>query len=204
MSTRFLSWSLMRDRRTFNLLGGSLTLLSLALPWGMVDGRYPLSVFDSGGLFPWAVPWLLAGGLFSYLSGYGAWLTFVGSLIFRVAPFYLPWPMTWSYGPGSWLVLAGAGASLLGSRWSVQSIPRGHEVVGALLYAVGFVVVATLVLASRFASGYVGPTGLGWVIVESPLIIVGFLLLGVGVKVLFGWNREERASPTIGDSTSPS
>src|SRR5205807_9040201 len=61
----------------FNILGGSLTLLSVQLPWMTINGTYPISV-ESGGIFAVMFYWAPAGAILSLRSRFGGAMTPAG------------------------------------------------------------------------------------------------------------------------------
>src|SRR5438128_12684498 len=65
------------SRIFFNILGGSLTLLSVQLPWMTIYGTYPISV-QAYGVYSVALFWALAGAILSFLSRCGGAVTLVG------------------------------------------------------------------------------------------------------------------------------
>src|SRR5438876_9612917 len=82
------------SRIFFNILGGSLTLLSVQLPWMPINGMYPISV-QSGGIFAVMFYWALAGALLSFLSRFGGAMTSVGLIGFMGEP-YVSYPLAYT------------------------------------------------------------------------------------------------------------
>src|SRR5258708_5410458 len=77
---------LMLIRRLLNLVGGILTLGSIAIPWAVVGGNITVSVFQPNA-FVWFVPWMiLAGGTTSMVSRYGGLLTIAALVSYSVSP----------------------------------------------------------------------------------------------------------------------
>src|SRR5207237_9542420 len=74
------------SRIFFNVLGGSMTLLSVQLPWMTINGMYPISI-QSGGIFAVMFYWALAGALLSFLSRFGGAMTLVGLIDFLGEPY---------------------------------------------------------------------------------------------------------------------
>jgi hypothetical protein len=107
------------SRPLLNLIGGILTLGSLLLPWTIIRGSYPVSVFQPNE-FVWFVPWMiLAGGLASIFSRYGGLVTVTGLILYFVSPplYFLSTigsPAPNSLGIGFWLAVIGAGSSIVG------------------------------------------------------------------------------------------
>ncbi len=179
------------SRIFFNILGGSLTLLSVQLPWMTINGMYPISV-QSGGLFAVMFYWALAGALLSFLSRFGGAMTFVGLIGFVGEP-YISYRLAY---PGFGVLVAFAGAilTLAGVRWSIPSgIAKGREIIGGVLYSVGFLIILTLVISS-FIYGGLSATGSSQLIVGAPLLLVGILMTGLGLKFFLAPERSERLS----------
>ena len=175
----------------FNILGGSLTLLSVQLPWMTINGTYPISV-ESGGIFAVMFYWALAGAILSFLSRFGGAMTLVGLIGFMGEP-YISYRLA-SPGLGVLLAFAGAILTFAGVRWSIPSeIVRGHEIVGGVLYSVGFLIILTLVISS-FISGGLSATGSSQLIVGAPLLLVGILMTGLGLKLFLAPERRKRLS----------
>jgi hypothetical protein len=167
------------SRIFFNILGGSLTLLSVQLPW-IFYGTIPVLV-RSDGFFSVVFYWLLAGAVLSYLSRFGGAMTLVGMLGFVGEPYS-------SFGPvrpdlGLLFALGGAFFTFLGVRWAVPPwLMRRRELIGGVLYSVGFLITLTLVLGAVPYGGlfYAGSSRL---LVSAPLLIVGVLMTGLGLKL---------------------
>ena len=179
------------SRIFFNILGGSLTLLSVQLPWMTINGTYSVSV-ESGGIFAVMFYWALAGAILSFLSRFGGVMTLVGLIGFMGEP-YISYRLA---NPGLGVLLAFAGAILTfaGVRWSIPSgIFRGHEIVGGVLYSVGFLIILTLVISS-FIYGGLSAAGSGQLIVGAPLLLVGIFMTGLGLKLFLAPERSERLS----------
>ncbi len=176
-----------RSRVFFNLLGGSLTLLSVQLPW-MVYGA---SVFrlTSGGFLAIALYWSLAGAVLSFLSRYGGIMTFVGILGFLGEPFVLTGSAT--AGVGVLSAFGGAIFTFAGVRWSLpQFLLKRNEIAGGLLYTIGFLIVLTLIVASGIANGVVS-SGISQLVVSAPLLLVGALMTAIGLKLFLSSQTRE-------------
>lgn len=175
----------------FNILGGSLTLLSVQLPWMTINGTYPVSV-ESGGIFAVMFYWALAGAILSFLSRFGGAMTLVGLIGFMGEP-YISYRLA---NPGLGVLLAFAGAILTfaGVRWSIPSgIFRGHEIVGGVLYSVGFLIILTVVVTS-FVYGGLFSTGSDQLIVAAPLLLIGIFMTGLGLKLFLTPERRQGLS----------
>ena len=110
-------------RRLLGLLGGILTLGSVAMPWIIIGGSLSVSVFHpNAGV--WFVPWvIIAGGLTSMVSRYGGLITIIALVSYALTPPMYPGspPITGntSFGIGFWLACVGAGSSIVGSSWNL-------------------------------------------------------------------------------------
>lgn len=179
------------SRTFFNILGGSLTLLSVQLPW-MTVYRTSITI-EAGGIYAVMFYWALAGAVLSFLSRYGGALTFVGLLAFFGEPYV-------SYGvafPGFGVLVAFLGAILTfaGVRWSIPNGPvKGREVLGGALYSVGFLIILTLVVGS-FVYSDIFSSGASELVVAAPLLIVGVFLTGLGLKIFLA---REANKPSLG------
>lgn len=177
------------SRTFFNILGGSLTLLSVQLPWMTVFGT-PITI-QAGGIYAVMFYWALGGAVLSFLSRYGGALTFVGLLAFFGEPYV-------SYGvafPGFGVLVAFFGMILTfaGVRWSIPSgLVKGREILGGVLYSVGFLIVLTLIVGS-FVYGGIFSSGASELVVAAPLLIVGVLLTGLGLKLFLAREANKRS-----------
>ena len=112
-------------RCLLSLIGGILTLRSLAVPWAILGGNTSVSVFQPNA-FVWFVPWMvLAGGLASMLSRYAGLITITALVSYAFSPpiYFLSTAgpaTTTSFGIGFWLACVGAGSSIFGASWSLQ------------------------------------------------------------------------------------
>ncbi len=111
--------------RLFNLFGGSLTLVSLSLPWFVARGTYAVSIFHPSSL-AWFAPWLvLLGGGLSFLSRYGALFTTLGFVAYEASPPTIFLSTTGSLAPsllgsGFWLAWVGTIVALFGDSWNLD------------------------------------------------------------------------------------
>ncbi len=175
----------LRSLRPFlNLVGGTLTLISLTLPWGEINGM-PLPLQYSGGYYAWSIPWIFAGGALSLLTSYGSILTLFGMFAFALIPYNF-------YGQASipslgfYFALTGSIVSMIGSPWTIPSLTgKIREIAGGLLWSTGFVLITTLVLTSMSPNGFIPPVDRGGLIIGFPLICVGTLLAALGVRMIF-------------------
>jgi len=184
------------SRFFFNILGASLTLLSVQLPW-MVYGVYPVSV-QSSGLYAVAFYWLLAGAILSFLSRFGGVVTFVGIIAFAGQPY-----ASFGFarpGLGVFLALVGAILTLAGVRWSIPSgLVKGREIMGGVLYSVGFLIILTIVVRSIVYGGLFS-AGSSQLVVSAPLLLVGAVMTGLGLKLFLS---PERRESVLNPLTSP-
>lgn len=172
----------------FNVLGGSLTLLSVQLPWMTINGTYPISV-ESSGIFAVMFYWALAGAILSFLSRYGGVMTFVGLIGFMGEP-YISYRLA-SPGLGVLLAFAGAILTFAGVRWSIpRGIVRGREIIGGVLYSVGFLIILTLIVGSVVYGGLFS-IGSNQLIVAAPLLGIGVFMTGLGLKLFLEPERKE-------------
>jgi hypothetical protein len=175
------------SRLFFNVLGGSLTLLSVQLPWMTIYGMYPISV-QPNGLYDVAFYWALAGAGLSFLSRYGGAMTFVGIIAFVGEPYM-------SFGsaaPGFGVLLAFAGAiiTFAGVRWSISRVLiKRREMIGGLLYSVGFLIILTLVINSGFSGGLF-VYGASPLLAAAPMLLVGVFMTGLGLKLFLSQSSD--------------
>jgi len=176
------------SRIFFNILGGSLTLLSVQLPWMTIYGTYPVSV-QSYGVYSAVLFWALAGAILSFLSRYGGAMTLVGILAFVGEPYA-------SLGfarPGLGILLAFFGAvfTFAGVRWAIpRSFMRRQEIVGGVVYSVGFLIILTLIISSGFYGGSLS-SGATQLVASAPLLLVGIFMTGLGLKLFLSPERRE-------------
>ncbi|HYY91828.1 MAG TPA: hypothetical protein VE955_07550 [Candidatus Dormibacteraeota bacterium] len=156
-----------------------MTLLSVQLPW-IVYGTIPVLI-RSDGVYSVVFYWLLAGAVLSYLSRFGGAMTLVGMVAFAgegYNSFGLVRPDL-----GLLLALGGALFTFMGVRWAVPPwLMRRREVLGGLLYSVGFLITLTLVFGA-VAYGGLFYGGSSQLIMSAPLLIVGVLMTGLGLKL---------------------
>jgi hypothetical protein len=176
------------SRIFFNILGGSLTLLSVQLPWLTIYGTYQVAV-QSYGVYSVALFWALAGAILSFLSRYGCAMTIVGIVAFAGEPYA-------SFGsarPGLGVLLAFFGAvfTFAGVRWAIpRSFMRRREIVGGVLYSVGFLIILTLIVSSSYYGGSLSG-GATQLIASAPLLFVGIFMTGLGLKLFLSPKRRE-------------
>jgi len=175
--------SVLRFRGLANLLGGSLPLGSLFLPYSFLGGYpwYPLGP----GPVSWGVPQLiLLGCLLTFFSRFGVIVTIAGLAAWSSTPIFCgangcP---PYVFGPGYWLALAGAVVSLLGRSWI--ALPKSFEskkLLGSITFPVALILAILGVLLL-----YAGFDNFGLALVlSSVLIVAGFLLSGAGLSLFF-------------------
>ncbi len=99
------------------LAGGTMTIVSIVLPWRILGGTYVSSLIDPG-FESWFVPQMIViGGLASILSRFGGLVTAAGIWDFMSVPIFcntLNGCPPISMGIGFWLGLAGLGLSIAG------------------------------------------------------------------------------------------
>src|SRR5260370_42103240 len=123
----------------------------------------------------------MGGVMLSFVWRFGGAMTVVGLMGF-MGESYISYRLA---NPGLGVLLAFAGAILTfaGVRWSIPSgIVRGHEIVGGVLYSVGFLIILTVVVSS-FVYGGLFSTGSGQLIVAAPLLLIGIFMTGLGLKL---------------------
>jgi hypothetical protein len=178
------------SRIFFNILGGSLTLLSVQLPWATIYGTYPIMV-QPNGAYALVLYWALAGAISSFLSRYGGAMTFIGIIAFVGEPyasFGSPSP-----GLGILLALFGALITFAGLRWSIpRFFMKKQEIVGGVLYSIGFLIILTLIISSGLYGGLLS-SGASQLIVSAPLLLVGIFMTGLGLKLFLSPERRERS-----------
>jgi hypothetical protein len=178
-----------RSRVFFNILGGSLTLLSVQLPW-MVYGASVIRL-QSNGFLAIALYWSLAGAVLSFLSRYGGVMTFVGILGFLGEPYILTGSATAAIGVLA--AFSGAIFTFAGVRWSLPKfLSKRREIAGGLLYTVGFLIVLTLIVGSGIPNGLVA-SGIGQLVVSAPLLLVGTMMTAIGLKLFLSQEKRENS-----------
>lgn len=176
-----------------NIIGGSLVILSLELPWAILAGS-PFSIMDAGGSNTWAAaPWLLAGGALSLVCSAGGLISLFGTLLFLSLPYGLV-GTPWTPGIGLWLSILGSLISLGGSPWTISQLNgKIREVVGGVLWSAGFVIIATILISISSSSNATSSSPAG-MIASFPLVGVASLLAIVGLRMIF---RPHTSSRTV-------
>lgn len=176
--------SVLRFRGLANLLGGSMPLASLFLPYLFLSS-YPWYPLDSGSIFRGVPQLIVTGSILTFFSKFGVLVTVAGLWDESSVPILCPAfgcpPLT--LGPGYWLGWTGAIMSLLGRSWI--ALPKGVEnrkLVGSIMFPVGLMVAISGVLLPYALYDNFGPS-----FILSPVFIVtGFLLGGAGLNMYFG------------------
>lgn len=185
-----------RSRVFFHILGGSLTLLSVQLPW-MVYGASAIGL-QSNGFLAIALYWSLAGAVLSFLSRYGGIMTLVGILGFLGEPYVLAGSAT--AGLGVLVAVGGAIFTFAGVRWSLpQFLLKRREIAGGLLYTVGFLIVLTLIVGSGIPNGLI-VSGTGQLVAMAPLLLVGAMMTAVGLKLFLSQDKRENSLSVLGNT----
>ena len=178
------------SRVFFNILGGSLTLLSVQLPWMTIYGTYPISV-QSYGVYSGALFWALAGAILSFRSRYGGAMTLVGMIAFVAEPY-----ATFGFarpGFGIFLAFLGAVFTFAGVRWAIpRSLMRRQEIVGRVLYSIGFLIILTLIISSSFYGGLLSSAA-SQLVASAPLLLVGIFMTGLGLKLFLSPEKRQHA-----------
>jgi hypothetical protein len=183
----------------FNIVGGSLTLLSLQLPWVVLSGGFLISIQQSP-LHEIAFYWILAGAILSFLSRMGGVLTFVGLFAFAGEP-YLSFGFP-TFGQGILLATAGAVLSFAGDRWAIpRTTIKGREILGGLVYSVGFLIILTLAVSLYLNNGLSRVPSDGELVVEAPLFLVGLFMTGLGLRLFLSREREDNSIQVLSRST---
>ena len=118
-------------------------------------------------------------------------MTFVGLIGFLGEP-YISYRLA-SPGLGVLLAFAGAILTFAGARWSIPSgVVRGREIVGGVLYSVGFLIVLTLTVSSVVYGGLfsIGSN----LIVAAPLLGIAIFMTGLGLKLFLKDDRMRELS----------
>ena len=178
------------SRIFFNILGGSLTLLSVQIPWMTIYGAYPIPV-QSYGVYSGVLFWALAGAILSFLSRYGGAMTLVGIIAFLGEPYATFSSATPGF--GVLFALFGAVFTFAGVRWAIPpSFMRRQEIVGGVLYSIGFLIILTLILSSSFYGSLLS-AGASQLVASAPLLLVGIFMTGLGLKLFLSPQKRERA-----------
>jgi hypothetical protein len=159
------------------------------------NGIYSMTI-QSNGFYAVAFYWALAGAILSFLSRFGGVMTFVGVIAFMEEPY----TFFGSSRPGLGVLVALGGAifAIVGLRWSIpRGIVKRREMLGGVLYTGGFLIVLTLVISSI---AYGGPFSLGssQLVVAAPLLLVGVLMTGLGLKMFLSPDRRGSSLKVIG------
>jgi hypothetical protein len=173
----------LRFRSLANLLGGSLPLASLFLPYSFLGGDpwYPLGP----GPISWGVPQLiLLGCLLTFFSRFGGIVIVAGLSAWSSTPIFCQANGCPPYvlGPGYWLAWAGAIISLLGRSWiALPKSVEGRKLLGSITFPVGLIltILGFPLLYAGFDS--FGPN----LVLTSVLIVAGFVLSGAGLNLYF-------------------
>jgi len=175
------------SRIIYNVIGGSLTLLSLQLPWLTFNVIYTMTL-QPGGLYMTAFYWILAGSILSFISRYGGVFTLIGFLAFIATPYGY-----FGSGPGLLLAFVGALFTFAGARSSIPFyVVKGREVMGGILYSIGFLILLTLTV-SMFVYGNFVSAFQKQLIVQLPLVLVGVFMTGLGLRMYL--SQEKNQSP---------
>ena len=99
------------------------------------------------------------------------------------------------------LAIAGGTLSFAGARWAIpRTLIKGREMVGGLVYSVGFLIVLTLVISTYLYSGFLVPSE-GQLVMEVPLFLVGLFMTGIGLRMFLSREREDNTLQVLGRST---
>lgn len=175
--------SVARFRGIANLLGGSLPLGSLFLPYSFLGG-YPWFPLGPGPV-SWGVPQLiLLGCVLTFFSRFGAIATVAGLADWSSTPIFCgangcP---PYVFGSGYWLAWAGVIVSLLGRSWiALPKSVEGRKLLGSITFPVGLVLAILGVLLLSAGFDQFGPA----LVISSVLIVAGFTLVGAGLNLYF-------------------
>lgn len=135
--------------------------------------------------------WALAGAILSFLSRYGGVMTFVALIGFMGEP-YISYRLA-SPGLGVLVAFAGAILTFAGVRWSIPSESvRGREIVGGVLYSVGFLIILTFTVSSFVYGGLFSIRSN--LIMVAPLLVIGVFMAGLGLKLFLTAERTPELS----------
>jgi len=67
---------------------------------------------------------------------------------------------------------------------------RRQEIVGGVLYSIGFLIILTLIISSGYYGGLLS-SGAAQMIVSAPLLLVGIFITGLGLKLFLSPERRE-------------
>ena len=164
-----------------------------------INGVIPISLQQSS-LYQVAFYWILAGAILSFLSRFGGILTFTGLLAMGGEPY-------WSFGfvtirEGILLAIAGGILSFAGTKWTVPgAMLKGREMLGGLVYSVGFLIVLTQVIAWNSFDGFHALPIEGQLATQVPLFLVGLLLTGIGLRMFLSQKRENNSLKALSRPT---
>ena len=158
-----------------------------------IGGAYSISI-HSNGVYAVVFYWALAGAILSFLSRYGGILTLVGFVPFFAGP-YVSYSSV-SPALGVLIAFAGAVLTLTGVRWSIpRGIMRAREVLGGILYSIGFLIMLSLLVTSFL---YGSAFSMDLVFEAAPLLIVAILMTGLGLKLFL--TDEKRTAVLLHES----
>ncbi len=185
-------------RVLFNLLGGGLTLLSLQLPWVMINGVFPVSV-QPVGVYVVAFYWILAGAILSFLSRYGGLMTLFGFFAFAGEP-YTSFGFV-RVGDGILLALGGLILTFMGASWSIpRSLAKRREIIGGILYTVGFLILLTLVISAFVYGNFLAVLDGEALVVEMPLLLAGLFITGIGLRLFLSQDGKDESLNVLSTS----
>ena len=76
---------------------------------------------------------------------------------------------------------------------------KGREIMGGVLYSVGFLIILTIVVSSIVYGGLFS-AGSSQLVVSAPLLLVGAVMTGLGLKLFLS---PERRESVLNPLTSP-
>ena len=181
----------------FNIVGGSLTLLSLQLPW-LIDGAFQVSVQPQG-LYVVAFYWTLAGAILSFLSRYGGLMTLFGLFAFAGEPYA---SFGFRVGEGLLLAIGGLILSLMGATWSIpRTLLERREIIGGIMYTVGSLIILIPVVSSFVYGSFLAVLDGEAFVVEMPLLLVGLFIAGIGLRMFLSRERKDESLNVLSTST---
>jgi hypothetical protein len=68
---------------------------------------------------------------------------------------------------------------------------RRQEIVGGVLYSIGFLIILSLIISSGFYGGLLS-SGASQLIASAPLLLVGIFMTGLGLKLFLAPERRKR------------
>ena len=183
----------------FNIVGGSLTLLSLQLPWLTMNGIFPISVQPEG-LYLVTFYWILAGAVLSFLSRYGGLMTLFGIFAFAGEP-YTSFGFI-RVGQGVLLAVGGLILTFMGATRSIpRTVAKRREIIGGVLYTVGFLIILTLVISAFVYGSFLAVLDGEVFVVEMPLLLVGLFMTGLGLRLFLSQERRNESLNVLSSST---